>query len=103
MTTPIVALIGRPNVGKSALFNRIIGTNSAIVTDEPGTTRDRHFARAEWAGTSFWLVDTGGLVEESDVPMNVEIRRQVEQAMEESDLLLFVVDARTGLMPSDRR
>src|SRR5579872_2164692 len=103
MSTPIVALIGRPNVGKSALFNRIIGANAAIVTDEPGTTRDRHFAHADWAGKSFWLVDTGGLVEDSQVPMDVEIRRQVQQAIAESDLLLFVVDAKTGQSPSDQR
>jgi GTP-binding protein len=103
MTTPIVALIGRPNVGKSALFNRIVGANTAIVTDEPGTTRDRHFAHADWAGKNFWLVDTGGLVEDSQVPMDVAIRRQVEQAIAESDLLLFVVDAKTGATPSDQR
>lgn len=103
MNIPTVAIVGRPNVGKSALFNRLVGGTAAIVTDEPGTTRDRHFARAEWAGHSFWLVDTGGLVEESRLPMDVEIRRQVLQAIAEADLLLFVVDSQSGLHPSDAR
>jgi GTPase len=103
VTTPTVALIGRPNVGKSMLFNRIVGDHSAIVSDEPGTTRDRHFARADWAGHSFWLVDTGGLVDDPHLPMDVEIRRQVQEAIDESDLLLYVVDAKIGPTPSDRR
>ncbi|MEX2180126.1 MAG: ribosome biogenesis GTPase Der [Gemmatimonadaceae bacterium] len=100
---PVVALIGRPNVGKSALFNRIAGANTAIVSEEAGTTRDRHFARADWAGRHFWLVDTGGLVEDANAPMDREIRRQVDQAIAEADVLLFVVDARAGLHPSDAR
>jgi GTPase len=103
LNTPIVAIVGRPNVGKSALFNRLVGGNAAIVTDEPGTTRDRHFAFAEWAGRGFWLVDTGGLVEDSHLPMDLAIRHQVLQAIDEADLLLFVVDAQTGVHPSDAR
>ena len=103
MNIPVIALVGRPNVGKSALFNRIIGENSAIVNDEAGTTRDRHFARAEWNGQAFWLVDTGGLTDDPHIPMDLEIRRQVVQAVDEADLLLLVVDAKIGLHPSDAR
>ena len=103
MSRPVVAIIGRPNVGKSSLFNRIIGTDSAIVSEEAGTTRDRHFAEAEWNGRSFWLVDTGGLREGNDIPMDAEIRRQVGVAIEEADLFLFVLDAQAGLHPSDAR
>jgi GTP-binding protein len=103
MNIPVVALIGRPNVGKSALFNRIIGSNSAIVSDEAGTTRDRHFARADWNGRGFWLVDTGGLTDDPRVPMDLEIRRQVAVAIAEADLLMLVVDARTGLHPHDAK
>ena len=98
---PVVALVGRPNVGKSALFNRIVGQQTAIVSDEAGTTRDRHFARADWAGRDFWLVDTGGLVEGQNHPMDLEIRRQVEMAVAEADVLLFVVDAIAGMTPGD--
>ena len=101
--TPIVALVGRPNVGKSALFNRLVGDDAAIVSEEAGTTRDRHFSRAEWNGRQFWMVDTGGLVEDSRLPMDVEIKKQVRQAIDEADLLLFVTDARVGAHPSDAR
>ncbi len=101
MNTPVVALVGRPNVGKSSIFNRIIGGVSAIVHDEAGTTRDRNFARADWAGRSFWLVDTGGLTHASQIPIDVEIRRQVLRAIDEADLLLLVVDARDGVHPDD--
>ena len=103
MNIPVVALIGRPNVGKSALFNRIVGANAAIVSDEAGTTRDRHFARADWNGRAFWLVDTGGITEDPRVPMDLEIRRQVDVAIAEADLLMLVVDARSGLHPHDAR
>ncbi|MBA3645348.1 MAG: ribosome biogenesis GTPase Der [Gemmatimonadaceae bacterium] len=103
MSVPVIALVGRPNVGKSALFNRIIGENSAIVSEEAGTTRDRHFARADWNGRQFWLVDTGGLTDDPRIPMDVEIKRQVLQAIAEADLLMLVVDAKAGLHPSDTR
>ncbi|MEP7345072.1 MAG: ribosome biogenesis GTPase Der, partial [Gemmatimonadaceae bacterium] len=103
MNIPVVAVVGRPNVGKSALFNRIVGDNAAIVSEEAGTTRDRHFARAEWNGQSFWLVDTGGITDDNRIPMDAEIARQVAQAIDEADLLLLVVDARVGLHPMDAR
>ena len=103
MNVPVVALVGRPNVGKSALFNRIVGGHAAIVSEEAGTTRDRHFAEAEWNGQTFWLVDTGGVTDDPRAPMDVEIRRQVDQAIAEADLLLLVVDAQTGVHPMDSR
>ena len=101
MSTPTVAIIGRPNVGKSTLFNRIIGQRLAIVDAQPGVTRDRHFAPAEWNGRRFWLVDTGGLVPGSTDPLNRAIRAQVEQAVADSDVLLFVVDLESGIHPMD--
>jgi GTPase len=101
LSTPVVAIIGRPNVGKSELFNRILGDHTAIVSEEAGTTRDRNFGRAEWAGRSFWLVDTGGLNDDPSAPMDIEIRKQVDAAMGEADLLLFVVDAKAGIHPVD--
>ena len=103
MNVPVVALVGRPNVGKSALFNRIVGSHTAIVSDEAGTTRDRHFAEADWNGRSFWLVDTGGVNDDPRAPMNLEIRKQVDQAIAEADLLLLVVDAKAGVHPVDAR
>ncbi len=103
MSLPVVAVIGRPNVGKSHLFNRVIGEATAIVSDEAGTTRDRHFGQADWAGRKFWLVDTGGLVEDSHAVMDNAIRQQVMQAIDEADLMLFVVDAKVGVHPSDAR
>ena len=101
MTKPTVAIVGRPNVGKSTLFNRIVGGRRAIVSERPGTTRDRHFGDAEWQGRSFWVVDTGGLVPGSEESMDRAIRQQVEVALEEADVVVFVVDGRDGLNPVD--
>lgn len=102
MKLSTVAIVGRPNVGKSTLFNRILGGRAAIVAERAGTTRDRHFGQAEWAGRRFWLVDTGGLLPDSSEPMDKAIRRQVELALEEADLILLVVDAKEGLHPVDQ-
>ncbi len=102
MSKPTVAIVGRPNVGKSTLFNRILGGRPAIVSERPGTTRDRHFGDAEWQGRRFWLVDTGGLIPDSDDSMDRAIARQVEFAMAEADEIVFVVDGREGVNPVDR-
>jgi len=98
---PIVAIVGRPNVGKSALFNRIAGGRIAIVEGEPGVTRDRLYADAEWRGKRFTIVDTGGLDFREDEGIAGMARRQAELAMAEADVLLFVLDARAGLLPAD--
>ncbi|MFZ5624266.1 MAG: ribosome biogenesis GTPase Der [Gemmatimonadota bacterium] len=102
MSKPTVAIVGRPNVGKSTLFNRILGGRAAIVSDRPGTTRDRHFGDAEWNGRHFWIVDTGGLVPGSSDSMDRAIRQQVEFAVEQSDLVVFLVDGKEGVNPVDR-
>src|SRR4051812_13159281 len=101
VSIPTVAIIGRPNVGKSTLFNRIIGQRLAIVDAQPGVTRDRHFAPADWNGRRFWLVDTGGMVPGATDPLNRAIRGQVEQAVAESDVLVFLGDIETGGHPMD--
>src|SRR5438094_1110084 len=95
----VVAIVGRPNVGKSTLFNRLVGERIAIVEDIPGTTRDRIYATAEWRGREFSLIDTGGLDDPSVGQMEAAVRRQAEAAIRESDLVLFVVDAKTGILP----
>jgi GTPase len=102
MSRPTVAIVGRPNVGKSTLFNRILGGRRAIVSERPGTTRDRHFGDAEWQGRRFWLVDTGGLNPGSHDSMDRAIERQVEFALAESDVILFLVDGRDGVHPLDQ-
>lgn len=99
---PTVAIVGRTNVGKSALFNRIAGGRKAIVEDLPGLTRDRLYAQASWRDRSFMVVDTGGYVSNAAEPVQRQVRAQAEQAMEEADLVLLVVDAASGLLPEDR-
>lgn len=97
---PIVAIVGRPNVGKSTLFNRLVGERIAIVEDAPGTTRDRQYADIEWAGRLFTLVDTGGLVLAAD-GLIARVREQVEMAIAEADLIMLVTDITTGVIPAD--
>ena len=98
---PVVAVVGRPNVGKSALFNRLLSRRVAIVEDIPGLTRDRLQAPCEWAGREFTLVDTGGLVPGSAEPLTAQVRRQAERAIEDAHVVLFIVDAPAGLTPQD--
>ena len=98
MRRDLVAVVGRPNVGKSTLFNRLVGDRIAIVEDEPGTTRDRLYATVEWRGREFTLVDTGGL-DDGTSEVEAGVRRQAEAAIEEADVVMFVVDAQSGILP----
>lgn len=98
---PLVAIVGRPNVGKSTLFNRLTGERRAIVGDEPGITRDRIYGEAEWAGRSFAVVDTGGIVPDDDAVIPANIFKQASAAIEEAQALLWVVDVRRGVTPLD--
>ncbi|MCW9096962.1 MAG: ribosome biogenesis GTPase Der [Ignavibacteriaceae bacterium] len=102
MKTPLVVIIGRPNVGKSTLFNRLVGKRDAIVDDISGVTRDRIYGEADWAGKNFRIIDTGGYVPESEDVFETAIREQVEIAISEADSILFVVDVRDGILPIDR-
>ncbi len=97
----IVAIVGRPNVGKSTLFNRLIEVRSAIVDDVPGVTRDRNYGKCEWNGVEFSVIDTGGYVHGSDDVFEEEIRKQVLLAIEESDVILFLVDVESGITDLD--
>ena len=101
MTKPLVAVVGRPNVGKSTFFNRICGKRISIVKDLPGVTRDRIYADAEWQGYNFTLIDTGGIELKSDDAMYKHIRKQVEIAVDVADVIVFFVDGKQGLVASD--
>jgi GTPase len=98
---PVVAIVGRPNVGKSALFNRILGRRQAVVADRPGVTRDRIVAEAEWSGREFLLIDTGGMDPYDTDELRQDVFRQAEIAMEEADVICFVCDGREGIHPLD--
>ena len=98
----LAAIVGRPNVGKSTLFNRLTGSRQAIVDDEAGVTRDRVYGEAEWEGRTIPLVDTGGYVPRSDDTFDRAIREQAEIALQDADVILFVVDVTTGITDVDQ-
>lgn len=100
MTLPVVALVGRPNVGKSTIFNRIISQRLSIVEDTPGVTRDRIYAHGEWLGKEFSLIDTGGITL-NDQNLNQEITSQAEIAIDEANVVVMVTDARVGVTNED--
>ena len=102
MASPLVAIVGRPNVGKSTLFNTIAGTRDAIVSDVPGTTRDRLLAEVEWGGCRFTLVDTGGLEPRPEDPLRDKVQAQAEVAVAEADLIIFLLDVADGLTHIDQ-
>ena len=99
----LIAIVGRPNVGKSTLFNRLTRSRAALVDDQPGITRDRLYASVEWEGKTFALVDTGGFDDSEDAPLLQGVRDQVVKAIEEADRIVFIVDGRDGLMPGDEK
>ncbi len=98
----IIAIVGRPNVGKSTLFNRLVERRDAIIDNTSGVTRDRHYGKSQWTGKFFTVIDTGGYVVGSEDNFEGEIRAQVNLAMEEADVLLFVVDVDAGLTGLDK-
>lgn len=102
MGKPIVAIVGRPNVGKSTLFNRLAGRRIAIVEDTPGVTRDRIYADADWLSYDFRLIDTGGIEPNTDDEIFSQMRRQAQIAIEMSDVIIFMVDGKMGLADADR-
>src|SRR5947209_1340774 len=101
MAKPLIALVGRPNVGKSTLFNRLVGERSAIVEDLPGTTRDRLYGEFEWRGRRIAVVDTGGIIPGVEEDISESVFEQARLAIEEADVIVFVLDSRTGITPID--
>src|SRR3954468_21771240 len=101
MSLPLVAIIGRPNVGKSTLFNRLTGSRKSIVGDEPGITRDRIYGEVEWKAKTFALVDTGGIVPDDEAVIPANIFKQASFAIEEAQAIVWVVDSRAGVTPLD--
>lgn len=101
MARPVIAIVGRPNVGKSTIFNRVIGDRLAIVEDKPGVTRDRIYGTGEWNGKSFSIVDTGGIEIDGEDEIMKSVRMQAELAVEEADVIIFMVDAKTGMTLAD--
>lgn len=100
MANPVVAIVGRPNVGKSTIFNRIVGERISIVEDVPGVTRDRIYSSAEWLNHKFYLIDTGG-IDIGDEPLLVQIRQQAEIAIDEADVIIFMTNGRDGVTAAD--
>ncbi|MFS8579255.1 MAG: 50S ribosome-binding GTPase, partial [Novibacillus thermophilus] len=101
MSFPVVAIVGRANVGKSTLFNRIVGERVAVVEDQPGVTRDRIYGQGEWNGRRFHIIDTGGWELDARESIPISVREQAELAIDEADVILFVVDIETGVTPDD--
>ena len=101
MPKKVVAIVGRPNVGKSTLFNVLAGEKIAIIKDVPGVTRDRIYADCQWRGTTFQVIDTGGIEPESDDIILKQMRRQAELAMDIADVIVFITDVKAGVTVSD--
>ncbi|PKN76412.1 MAG: ribosome biogenesis GTPase Der, partial [Deltaproteobacteria bacterium HGW-Deltaproteobacteria-1] len=98
---PVIAIVGRPNVGKSTLFNRIAGKQKAIVIDEPGATRDRNYMDCVWHDKAFTLIDTGGFEPVTEERILIQMREQTNLAIEEADVIIFLMDGKDGLTPTD--
>ena len=101
MAKPVIAIVGRPNVGKSTLFNKLIGERRAIVEDTPGITRDRIYGETEWRGKSMIVIDTGGIEPKTDDLILKKMREQAQIAIDTADVIVFMCDIRTGLLADD--